>query len=326
MPEIRKDPVIGRWIITSTDDSIDPKEYSYDKAEIKSSEKCPFCGKNSDMIENEILRRNYDGKWAVRFVENKFPALIENIKMDRYADGIYDKMTGHGMHEVIIDSHDHNTPFHEITPEEMEIVIAGMVERHRMLKKDRDLRYVLFFKNYGASAGASLSHSHSQLIATPVVPKIAVEELTFSEKYYKYKERCIFCDIVDQETEEEIRIIKQNDSFLSIVPFAPRFPFECWILPKEHNFSFGDMKKKDFRSLAIILKDYLKRLQIVFPGLPYNFVIHTAPFGNRYRDCYHWHIELMPRLTKIAGFEWGSGFYIIQTSPEKAAKILREAL
>ena len=294
MPEIRKDPVTGRWIITTIEESITPDKYSYEKATIKSSENCPFCEKNSDMIEKEILRRNQDGRWAVRFVNNKFPALIEDIEVDRYADGIYDKMTGHGIHEVIIDSHEHSIPFHEIKVEEMEIVIAGLIERHRMLKKDRELRYVLFFKNYGASAGASLSHSHSQLIATPVVPKIAMEELAFSEKYYKYKERCIFCDIVDQELEEEIRIVNQNDSFVSVVPFAPRFPFECWILPKEHNFSFGDMKKKEHRQLAFILKDYLVRLQTVFPGLPYNFVIHSAPFGNRYRECYHWHIELMP--------------------------------
>lgn len=324
MSELRKDPISQRWVILSNDIEKDRSMYEYNFNENRNNvENCPFCDHNRNMIDEEIYSRNVDGKWAVRVVNNKFPALTENIDLHRYADGIFDKMTGYGVHEVIIDSNKHEVPFHEIGEKEMQAVVKGILNRFKALKKDKDLKYVLFFKNSGSSAGASLSHSHMQLIGTPAVPKIVTEELINCQKYYDFKERCLFCDIIKQELSDKERIIYQNDHFLSFVPYAPRFPYECWIIPKSHNSSLGSMKSLDIEQLSNVLKDCLLRLQSVFPHLPYNFVIHTAPFKNSYRQSYHWHIEIMPRLTKIAGFEWGSGFYILETSPEKAAKDLR---
>jgi UDPglucose--hexose-1-phosphate uridylyltransferase len=323
MSELRKDPISQRWVIFSGGEK-KPEEYSYSMAEINSdSENCPFCEKNRHMIETEIASKSVNGRWTARIVNNKFPALIENINIEKYADGIYDKMTGFGYHEVIIDSHDHNIPFHELSQVEIEAVIELFLERFKTFRRDKTLKYVLFFKNFGAPAGASLSHSHSQLVATPVVPKIVMEELNSAKKYFNYKERCIFCDLINQEFIDEKRIITSNDSFIAIVPYAPRFPFESWILPKIHESSFGDISSYEISNLASVLKDVLNRLETVFPKLPYNFVIHTAPFENHCKDYYHWHIEIMPRLTKVAGFEWGSGFYITETSPEHAASYLK---
>ncbi|MGM0606793.1 MAG: galactose-1-phosphate uridylyltransferase [Candidatus Muiribacteriota bacterium] len=325
MAELRKDPVSQRWIIIS-DKELNPEDYLYNEAKnSNNTENCPFCDKNSHMIEKEILRTSYNNRWAARIVNNKFPALISEVELEKEADGVYDKMSGYGYHEVIIDSYEHFVPFHKTSPEKIEKVLEAMVKRYRELKKDKNLKYVLFFKNYGASAGASLSHSHAQLVATPVVPKIVMNELLFSKKYFNYKERCLFCDLINQEKKDKERLITFNQDFYAFVPYAPRFPFETWILPELHNSSFGNIKNCELKNLAVIIKECINRLEKVFKNLPFNFVIHTAPFENNCGDYYHWHIEIMPRLTKVAGFEWGSGFYVNETSPEKAAGILREA-
>ncbi len=325
MSELRKDPVSQRWVIISLTREKSPQDYEYTKAEISGDiSRCPFCRENKHMIEHTVYSDSDPEKSVVRIVNNKYPALIPSIDMERMADGIYDKMTGYGRHEVVIDSVGHDVPFHCISIDDMSEVLKALVIRHDELKLDKKLRYVLFFKNFGESAGASLSHSHMQLMATPAVPKVVAEELNCSRKYYEYKERCVFCDMIKQEMDEKERVIDFNDEFISIIPYAPRFPFECWILPRNHRSSFGSMPMHDIPALARILKTCLRRLQSVFPGLPYNFVIHTAPFSNSCKKFYHWHIEIMPRLTKIAGFEWGSGFYINETVPEKAAEYLRE--
>ena len=325
MSELRKDPVSQRWVVISSDNEKSPSDYVYKRSVITDSdENCPFCLKNIHKIEDTIYTRKVEGEIAVRIVNNKFPALKSDLELDMFADGIYDKITGYGIHEVIIDSREHFTPFHKIRLCDMEAVIKSMLFRYKGLKTDKHLKYGLFFKNSGESAGASLSHSHMQLIATPVIPKVVVEELLSSEKYYHYKERCLFCDVIKQEIEDRERIININENFISFVPYAPRFPFESWIFPKGHASSFCSIKSDEIRDLAEILKDNLERLQDVFPDMPYNFVLHTAPFQNLQKKCYHWHIEIMPRLTKISGFEWGSGFYIIDTTPENAAYFLRE--
>lgn len=327
MSEIRKDPISQRWVVISTDHEKGPSDYIYRRTEKKHDiSTCPFCEENIRKLENIVYERKVNGKTAVRIVDNKFPALRSDLALDMFADGIYDKITGYGIHEVIIDSIDHDTAFHLISPESMECVIKSMLFRYKGLKTDKKLKYALFFKNSGESAGASLSHSHMQLIATPVVPRIVHEELIGAEKYYNYKERCLFCDVIKQEMEDKDRIIELNESFISFVPFAPRFPFECWIFPKEHSSSFCSIRSTEIKDLAEILKSTLQRLQNVFPDMPYNFVLHTVPFQNIQKKSYHWHIEIMPRLTKTSGFEWGSGFYIIETAPENAAYHLRQSL
>jgi UDPglucose--hexose-1-phosphate uridylyltransferase len=214
----------------------------------------------------------------------------------------------------------------DLQPKEIEDILWAYRDRVLDLKKDPRFRYVLIFKNQGRAAGASLSHSHSQLIATPIVPKRVMEELKGAGEYYEYKERCVFCDILTQEMEDRIRIIEENDDFVAVAPFASRFPFETWIIPKIHESHFEEATKHEFAQLAGLLKNITSRLKETLKEPPYNYVIHTAPYIDDYSKEYHWHIEIMPKLTRVAGFEWGSGFYINPTPPEEAAKFLRDAL
>ena len=193
------------------------------------------------------------------------------------------------------------------------------------LKKDRRFKYILIFKNHGQLAGATLDHSHGQLIALPIVPKHVLEELEGSRQYFIYKERCVFCDIIRQETESGVRVVAENDAFLTVAPYAPRFPFETWILPKRHESAFENSSSHVYESLAKALRNLLLRADQVLDNPAYNLIVHTAPVQEASMDYYHWHIEFMPRLTKIAGFEWGTGFYQNPTPPEEAAKYLREA-
>ncbi len=174
-------------------------------------------------------------------------------------------------------------------------------------------------------AGASLEHPHSQLIALPIIPELVEEELQGSKRYFGYKERCVFCDIIRQERKQNIRVVAENEDFLAVSPYAPRAPFETWILPKRHCSSYINIKLEEFTSLGLLLSDTLKSLDKTLPNCPYNYILHTAPIGQDELEYYHWHFEIMPKLTTIAGFEWGSGFYINPVSPEDAATFLKAA-
>jgi UDPglucose--hexose-1-phosphate uridylyltransferase len=207
-------------------------------------------------------------------------------------------------------------------------VMIAYKERITDLKKDLRFRFVMVFKNHGSVAGASLEHSHSQLIALPEVPSRVEREIEGARRFYSYKERCIFCDIVAQELSERTRLVSENPIFLAIAPYAPRFPFETWILPKKHMPRFEEGTKEIYESLAQILGEVLKRINKALKNPPFNYILHTSPFNTPNSEdveqLYHWHIEIMPRVTKVAGFEWGSGFYINPTPPEDAARFLRE--
>jgi UDPglucose--hexose-1-phosphate uridylyltransferase len=194
------------------------------------------------------------------------------------------------------------------------------------LAKDKRFRFTIVFKNHGSIAGASLDHSHSQLISLPIVPKRISEEISGGMNYYKYKDRCVFCDIIAQERDDNVRVIYENSRFIALSPYASRFPFETWILPKNHEPYFIFQSDDDnYHDAADALSTILKKHDKVLNSPPYNFMIHTTPLGNGDTPHYHWHIEIIPRLTKMAGFEWGTGFYINPTPPEEATTYLKEA-
>ena len=332
MPELRKDPVVGRWVIISTERSRRPSNFQPVSHE-KSGDYCPFCSGHEDKTPPEVWAYRPDGGaantpgWQVRVVPNKFPALQIEGSLDRRGEGLYDKMHGIGAHEVVIEGPSHEHDLADLSVEHLERVLMAYRERCLDLHRDRRFRYVLIFKNHGPAAGATLEHTHTQLIATPIIPLILQEELEGSRRYFELKERCIFCDMVAQETDENNgrRIVSMGEHFLAIEPFAPRFPFETWILPRRHRASFPATSDPDeLRGLAEILKDTLQRLNRALDRPPYNFVIHTAPVSEGDVDYYHWHLEIMPKLTRVAGFEIGSGFYINPTPPEDAAQYLRE--
>ena len=181
-------------------------------------------------------------------------------------------------------------------------------DRVNDLKNDRRLRYVMLFKNQGEAAGATLEHTHSQLIALPVVPKRVQEEVEGAKAYYDFKERCIFCDLIRQEAKSRARIVTETDRFVVLEPYAARFPFETWIMPKQHKSHFEDADSSSLENLAWVLRSTLRKIEKVLEWPPYNFLIHTAPLQEAANPYFHWHIEVIPKLTRVAGFEWGSGF------------------
>jgi len=202
---------------------------------------------------------------------------------------------------VLIESPDHSKNLHHLPKEHVESIFWALRDRCIDLKKDSRFRYILIFKNWGEEAGASLEHSHMQVIATPIIPKRAIEELEGSKFHYKLKERCIYCDILKQEQKEGSRIIYRNDFFIALAPFASRFPFETWVLPLQHISAFEKTPTEWFPALADIMKTVLTRLDVTLDEPPFNFIIHSAPCKTPDLDYYHWHIEIMPKLTKVAG-------------------------
>lgn len=329
MPELRKDPVVGRWVIISTERSRRPTNFQPVHLE-RTTGFCPFCPGNEDKTPPEVFayRQNGSGPnssgWNVRVVPNKFPALQIEGTLDRRGEGLYDKMNGVGAHEVVIESPRHEDDLADLPVEHLVQVLKAYRERMVDLHRDRRFRYVLIFKNHGPGAGATLEHTHTQLIATPIIPKILQEELEGARRYYELKERCVFCDIVRQELDDGRRVIFENGGFVVAAPYAPKFPFETWILPKTHRAAYEEAHQRELGQLAGALRTALRKLSVALDRPPYNFILHTAPFGQGDSLHYHWHIEIMPTLTKVAGFEWGSGFYINPTPPEDAAKFLRD--
>lgn len=329
MPELRKDPIIGRWVIISTERGKRPTDFTSVPTG-RGGGFCPFCAGNESKTPPEVFayRRPDSAKngpgWWVRVVSNKFPALEIEGDLNRQGVGIYDKMNGVGAHEVIIETPDHEKSLSDLGETHVTEILLAWKQRMLDLKKDTRFRYILIFKNHGEAAGASLEHSHTQLIAMPIVPKRVWEEIEGSRRYYDYKERCIFCDIVSQEISDDVRVVCANENFISIEPFAARFPFETWLLPKKHLPAFEELEDAEICLLARLLKETLVRLNTALGIPPYNFILHTLPCQGDNRLWYHWHIEIMPKLTNVAGFEWGSGFYINPTAPEEAARYLRE--
>ncbi len=329
MGELRRDPIIGRWVIVDTDHPATPEDFHYEQNIYKGGV-CPFCYGNEGMTPPEIecfrepgTSANSPG-WQVRVIPNKFPALQIEGDLDRRPLGLYDMSNGIGAHEIIIESPYHAKDIPDLLPNEVENYIRMCRNRASDLAKDRRFKYLMFFRNFGPGAGASLEHGHTQLIALPMVPKNVAEEIAGAKNYFDYKERCVFCDMIRQETQEKERVVLENKYFLSFCPFVSRFPFEIWIMPKNHNSYLRSISDDEIKLLAETLRDTISRVKKIFPNLSYNYILHVAPInGDTDVEYYHWHIEFMPKLTQVAGFEWGTGFYIDPITPEQAAKYLK---
>jgi UDPglucose--hexose-1-phosphate uridylyltransferase len=337
MPELRKDPVLGRWVIIATERAKRPSDFDVVRQEDR-GEACVFCEGHEEETPPEVYAVREEGTvpntpgWRVRVIPNKFPALDVHGELNREGVGMVDMANGIGVHEVIVETPRHDQDTADLPVEQIAEVARTYRQRIVDLKEDRRLKYVLIFKNQGRSAGASLQHAHSQLIATPITPKRVKEKLDGAKRYFDYKHRCIFCDYIKQETELFCdRLVMETDHFVALSPFAARFPFETWILPKRHMLDFTLVEDQELQDLGRLMKVILTKLRRALNDPPFNYVLHQAPYRRprggywtTIEEDYHWHIELMPRLTRVAGFEWGSGFYINPTPPEVAAESLRE--
>lgn len=331
MPELRQDPITRRWVIIATERAARPTDFIHTDHEVNDRDRCPFCEGREDRTPPEIYAARPDGSWGngpgwlVRVVSNKYPALRIEGDTTRTNVGMFTRMDGIGAHEVIIETTDHDTHLALLPPERIAEVIRAYYHRYEDLHRDPRFEYLLLFRNHGRAAGASLSHPHSQLIALPMVPKRITEELEAAEAYYLKQGNCIYCDFVHQEVAAQDRVVYENERFVALSPYAARFPFETWVLPRRHMASFGGLSPDELPAMADVLKAALLKLSICVNNPPYNFIVHTAPYAYPRSPAYHWHIEIMPRLTHTAGFEWGSGFYINPVVPEDAARFLREA-
>jgi UDPglucose--hexose-1-phosphate uridylyltransferase len=289
----------------------------------------PFAPGNEDKTPNEIAAYRQGGThpnksgWRVRVIPNKFPALQIEGSLNKRGEGIYDRMQGIGAHEVIIDAPDCARSFTQLTDNQVQEMIWMYRDRLVDLRRDRRLKYGMIFKNVGAAAGATIYHTHSQLIVTPIIPQTVAAKIESCRHFYDYRGRCLICDMVAQELEHKTRVVADTGLFLAFEPYAPRTPFETWIVPKNHESHFEDLAQQSGDELAFILKRTVLRIEKGLGEVAYNYVLTTSPFDSGSLPHFHWHIEIIPRVTRQAGFEWGAGFYINPVPPEDAAEFLR---
>jgi len=336
MHELRKDPLMNRWVAVMSD-SMAPGDYQLPENGTTETE-CVLCsGREKDTPPEITAVRGYGSRpnepgWLARVIPSFRPILNVEGDLGRRGVGMYDRMNSVGANEIIIETPEHGKTSAELGFEQMIRIISLYKERIKDLEKDLRLRYIMVYKNSGKEAGALYSHPHSQILATPVIPRRVKEELDGAKRYYSYKDRCIFCDIIREELRTGDRVIYETKKYIAFCPYAQRYSFEFCIMPKRHFCAFQEMTMEEMEDLGLMLSAMMKKLGAILKNPPYNYIIHTAPNMIPRRDHwhtlgedFHWHIEVMPKLERVSGFEWGSGFYVVTTSPEDAAKYLREA-
>ncbi len=337
MHELRRDILLGRWVAVLSESKA-PSDYTFTSAcKHEESQRCLLCPERESETPPEITSIRRQGTspntpgWWVRALPSFKPLFQIEGDLGRKGVGIYDKMNSIGANEIFVESPDHAKRPEDMGPEQMKRVITLYRNRIADLEKDPRMRYILIYKNSGKEAGEVFSHPISFLMATPVIPKTVKDELDNAKQYFAYKERCIFCDIIREELRIGERIILESRGFIAFCPYAAQFPFESWIIPKRHSCSFQEITPEEIEDMAIVLMSILKKLRKLFNEPPFNYFIHTAPnmvprrnHWHTLGEDYHWHLEIIPRIVQTTGFEWGSGFYILATSPENAAKYLRE--
>lgn len=330
MSELRQDPTTREWVIVATERARRPDKFAKD-AHIQESQPaydpaCPFCQGNESMAPLEVLRYP-DEKgtgWLVRVVSNKFPALSpEGSTSRRLEDSFFRKMDGVGVHEVIIESPAHNECIAHMRDSQVERILHAYRARFNVLRQNPILKHITIFKNHGEAAGTSLSHPHSQLIATPIPSPEMRRKRETAAAYENDMGSCLYCDLLRIELAERKRIVEVSDDFVVFHPYASRSPFETWIVPRLHQPSFSRMSDDKIAPLASVLRKTLGSLYEALHNPDFNYVIHTAPTDEE--DLYYdWHIRIIPRLTTIAGFEMGSGTYITTALPEQSAAFMRK--
>ncbi len=334
MPELRKDPVVGRWVIMATERARRPgniidSSYTSPKSD---KEHCRYCRLEQDPVYKASLNGGND--WDVCVVPFEKSFLNAQGHCERKKNGLYEVVNGYGLHEIVIETNEHIAGMADLDQNQIKLVIETYAKRIDALAENPDVLYVSAYKNYGSYAGGrSVAHSRSHIIAGPVNSLRFKEKLTGAKEYYDKKKSCVYCDLIAQEYESKDRVVFESQHFLAIVPFAARFLFEVWILPKKHHCHFAQGVEGFEEDLAYVLKGVLRKFQIGLEDPSYNYMLHTAPLykaktasvkWQTIEDDFHWHIEVIPRMTLMAGFEKGTEFYINSVPPEHAAEYLRE--
>jgi UDPglucose--hexose-1-phosphate uridylyltransferase len=331
MPELRKDPIVDRWVIVAPERARRPIQLAAEPR-LEPTGPCPFCEGNERETPHEILALRAESTcadqpgWRVRVVPNKFPALAMQTSAASGSGGQFDeRRDGLGIHEVIVESPRHLRTLTELSALELRDVFWVYRQRLAALADDQRLAHAVIFKNMGAAAGATVEHVHSQLIATPLVPPAVAERLAGSQRFWRECGRCVFCQLIDEALSDRERLVVESPRFVAFCPFAARFPYETWLLPRQHAAHFHTLAEGDLAELASVARRVLCALEAVLPQPAYNYAIQSAPFDSSAPDHYHWHMEIIPRVTNVGGFEWASGLFINTVPAEEAAARLRAA-
>jgi len=336
MSEIRRDSITGKWILIAPTQGKSAQDFRIERPYEKTPPDCPLCPGNEGLTGPEIASLRHkgshldDSKWQVRVVANRFPALQIEHSLQKRGKGMYDTISGFGAHEIIIDNPDHQKTLKEMSDEDVSQLLLVLQTRLEDLYRDKRIRYVSIFKNEGPQAGARLSHPHHQILATPVIPWYLKEHLKGARSYFQMKERCVYCDILHEEQTVGDRIVYENEAFTLFCPYASRYPFECWIVPKAHESNFYSAKNHNI-ALAQALRTAADRLDQALGCPQFQIVFFSAPnpiARNNYwlslTDDFHWHIEIIPCVLPSTPADRAVGFPINPTPPEEAAKFLRE--
>ena len=328
MSDLRQDPTTREWVIVAPDRANRPG--SFKSAKTKRTlpewdESCPFCPGNEESTLAEVFRMQ-DGQsgWSTRVVPNRYPALTPEGAAGRQSEeGFFTKMEGTGVHEVIVESPLHNTTFAQMDRSQVERVLFTYRARYNDLKRVGLVRFVSIFKNRGESAGTSLEHPHSQVVATPIAPPYIRRKLDIAIQYYHDMGSCLYCDLFRHELQMGTRVTMETANLAVFHPYASRSPFETWVVPKTHQPSFGLIVDEHLIELAGVLRDTLLRLDRLLDEPDFNYVICSSPAEDEQNNYHDWHLVIMPRLSKPAGFEMGSGIHINTAVPEETAALIR---
>jgi UDPglucose--hexose-1-phosphate uridylyltransferase len=328
MPELRQNIATREWVIIATERAKKPQDFiSPPKEKTENtpySPSCPFCPGNEEKSREETFSiRDSSGRWLVRSTPNKFPALAREGEPSYRADGTRRWMNGVGLHDVIIECPEHHLTTALLDPVQVLRILQTYKQLFLSAVKDPRVEQVTLFKNHGAAAGTSQSHPHSQMVATPVVPSHIRDRVAHAMNYYDEHRECVFCRMIREEQTSEERIVLETDHFIAFVPYAAFSPFHTWLLPKRHQPSFPQASDDEMEDLARVLQAVLKKLYVGLDNPDFNYVMRCLPGAPRKNAFFHWYLSIVPRVSKAAGFELGSGMYINTSLPEESAQFLR---
>lgn len=327
--ELRTDPITGRTVAIDLGAFRRRSDFDLEPVRIEDAPtQCPLCEGREAQAGQEILAWREGGPanvpgWSVRVVPSPHPMLKIEGRMDVKTDGLFESRDGLGAHEVIIETPSHDQPLHLLDASQLWRVFWAWRTRIQDLKRDSRFVSAIVFKNHGRAAGARLDHAHSQLAAYPLIPPTLAEKLRGAARHLSKTGRCIFCDVIAEELKDSRRIICEQDAVLAVAPYASRVPFETWLVARDHSPRFEDASDATLEILAATFKSVMARIDWALERPAYNLVLHTAPVSGDADSSFHWHLEILPRVTRVSGLEWSSGVFRNPVSPEEAAQVLR---